>query len=639
MNHLETASQTPSSGEMSTESLRKWQRIADLIASVLDAPSVMIVRFAEEGMLVDASSRSPGNPVPSGARFEIDGTHFCEVVYESRSTVVIDDARGDLRWAGSHAMKMGFVSYLGVPLHFPNGAFFGTICAFERKADAFSDKARGLLEEFREVIEWDLVLASRNRESAVAELENRRERIQRDNRVLVELATGPGIAGGDAGAFLRSVTAAVAETLGVERVSVWLHSPARTHLSCLDLFELSARSHSHGTEVAVRDYPDFFRALETERVIDAHDARADPRTSEFRTGYFERLGIVSVLNAPVRSGGRLEGVVCLEHTGATRIWTTDDQRFAGAISDLVSLALEDQRRRRTESELREAVRMNRDYVRELSNTNEELRRANEQLKELDRLKNTFLAAVSHELRTPLATIQGAVENLLTGMTGRITEMQLRMLEIISRNAGRLNRLIENLLEYSRLSSGRFSIAASHIDLRQPVRHAIENFRPLAERAGLKLVGTLPEDPVMTMADHDRIIQVATNLLDNAIRFARTEMIVSVTHVDGTAVLTVADDGPGIGGDLVSGLFQQVPRAEMRQSGTHLGLGLSIVKAIAEAHGGTVTVESPVLNAEEETPGGPAREATPRFGPRFTGAGGTCFRVSIPVRPPNGMLVS
>jgi adenylate cyclase len=415
---------------------------------------------------------------------------------------------------------------------------------------------------------------------------------QRHNRVLVRLATGSSITGGDFDAFLRCLTEAAAETLEVERASVWLFSPDRTRLRCVDLFERAAWNHSQGIELGARDYPAYFRALETERVIDAQDACGDPRTAEFRAGYLEPLRIVSLLDAPVRWGGRLAGVVCHEQVGKERPWTSEDQAFAGSLGDLVSIALEDQQRRRTEEALREAVRTNRDYVRELSNANEELRRANEQLKEMDRLKSTFLAAVSHELRTPLATIQGAVENLLTGMTGRITEMQLRMLEIISRNAGRLNRLIENLLEFSRLSSGRFSIAASHIDLRQPVRQAFENFRTLADRGGLKLSGAIPEDAIMTMADHDRIIQIATNLLDNAIRFARTAAALSLSARDGSATLTVEDDGPGIDAELLPRLFQQFPRADIRSAGTHLGLGLSIVKAIAEAHGGSVTVASP-----------------------------------------------
>jgi PAS domain S-box-containing protein len=181
--------------------------------------------------------------------------------------------------------------------------------------------------------------------------ENRNDHLLRQTRALVELARS-GAVGQSLEAAFEQITRAAAETLGIERVSVWLYDADHTAIRCADLYEMAERRHTRGGELRAEDYPSYFAALQTERAIAADDARSDPRTREFKATYLEPLGISSMLDAPIRAAGRMIGVVCHEHIGPPRSWTDDEQRFAGSIADAASLAYEENERRRTEAALR-----------------------------------------------------------------------------------------------------------------------------------------------------------------------------------------------------------------------------------------------------------------------------------------------
>lgn len=206
----------------------------------------------------------------------------------------------------------------------------------------------------------------------------------------------------------------------------------------------------------------------------------------------------------------------------------------------------------------------------------------------------FFASIVHELRTPLVSILGASEAMLGGMSGRVTESQQRLLEIIGRGGDRMVRLVDNLRELVRAESGRFSLTVHPLDLREPVRQAMAALRPLAENAGVQLIGDLPASEVAIRGDVDRLVQVATNLVENAIRHARRTVRVQVRSDDEATELIVADDGPGVPADQAEALFAPWRRggAEPGGSTTHLGLGLTIVRHLVEAHGGTVRAVSP-----------------------------------------------
>jgi hypothetical protein len=148
----------------------------------------------------------------------------------------------------------------------------------------------------------------------------------------------------DALQAIRRVDELAAETLRIQRVSVWLirKDPRRIH--CVDLFERSESRHSQGTELRESDYPAYFVALKSERTIAAHNAVRDPRTEEFAAGYLRPQGIEAMLDVPIWSAGEMVGVICCEHVGSARVWNADEETFAYLLSSFVGLALSLDRR-------------------------------------------------------------------------------------------------------------------------------------------------------------------------------------------------------------------------------------------------------------------------------------------------------
>lgn len=189
----------------------------------------------------------------------------------------------------------------------------------------------------------------------VDELARTQERLRAGHVTLMHLARSESLGRGDVEATLRELAAAATAFLGVARSSVWLYDADQTAIQCMELFVSAAGTHERGVELFAKDFPAYFAALKTERAIDAHDAHTDPRTREFSEPYLAPLGIVAMLDAPIRVGGRMIGVTCNEHIGAPRRWTADEVQFASSLADLVALALESGRRRETEEQLRTMV--------------------------------------------------------------------------------------------------------------------------------------------------------------------------------------------------------------------------------------------------------------------------------------------
>jgi len=175
-------------------------------------------------------------------------------------------------------------------------------------------------------------------------------RARRQTQLLVEMAKRPSVHAGALDDALREITEAAARTLEVARVGVWFYTAGRTAIRCADLFDRRTVMHSAGVQLEASTYPLYFRSLEGERAIVAHDANIDPRTAGF-ADYHLSVGITSVIDAPIRHRGQIAGVVCHEHVGAPRSWTVEDESFAGAIADLVAMALDARERRDAQESL------------------------------------------------------------------------------------------------------------------------------------------------------------------------------------------------------------------------------------------------------------------------------------------------
>jgi len=218
-------------------------------------------------------------------------------------------------------------------------------------------------------------------------------------------------------------------------------------------------------------------------------------------------------------------------------------------------------------------------------------------KRLERVRTDFVANVSHELRTPLTAIQGFAETLLSsGFADR--ERALHFVSIIDRQAGRLSRIIDDLLILSDLELGKMRVRRRVVELEPIVREVVELLAEPARRGGIAL--TMDLSPELRVdADPDRLTQVASNLLDNAIKYTPQGGRVRIAGralEDGSAVeLSVEDSGVGIPAEDLPRLaerFYRVDKARVRERGG-TGLGLSIVKHIVQAHGGTLRFDSRV----------------------------------------------
>ena len=170
--------------------------------------------------------------------------------------------------------------------------------------------------------------------------------------VLARLARSTVMENGDLSGVLRAITEAAATALQVERVNIWVFDRERTRVRCIEAYARGTGRHTEGDEILAAEAPSYFAALAELRTVAAFDARHDPRTRELAS-YLEPRGITTLLDAPLYQGGELSGIVCHEHVGPARQWSAAEQAFAGSVGDLVSLAIEADRRIRAERSLRE----------------------------------------------------------------------------------------------------------------------------------------------------------------------------------------------------------------------------------------------------------------------------------------------
>ncbi len=215
-------------------------------------------------------------------------------------------------------------------------------------------------------------------------------------------------------------------------------------------------------------------------------------------------------------------------------------------------------------------------------------------KEVDKMKTEFVSIVSHELRTPLATMKEFVSIISDEIPGKLTKDQKEYIGIIKGNIDRLARLISNLLDISKIEAGKIELKMSSINLNSFISGFISSFSKRAKDKGLELKVNLPEKQIDIYVDAEKIIQVFTNLMANALKFTKEGCIeISAREKENEVECSVADSGIGISGDdlpNVFGKFQQFNRVSVAgEKGT--GLGLSIAKALVELHHGKIWVES------------------------------------------------
>ena len=319
------------------------------------------------------------------------------------------------------------------------------------------------------------------------------------------------------------------------------------------------------------------RAVIDRQTVHIHDLAAVPR-QDLRATLSRTLGARTVLATPLMREGYPLGVIQIRRT-EVRPFSERQITLLKTFADQAVIAIENVR-----------------LFQEIQDKNQQLEVANLKLTELDRLKSDFVANVSHELRTPLTAIKGAVDLVLREVAGPLTEKQSHYLTRVRSNTQHLAGLINDLLDLSKIESGKIEVRSSPISLGGLVHEVVETLRPIAAEKEITLEATISAPSILVWADRDKINQVLMNLIGNAIKFtpAQGRVAVSASRNGKESVqVSVSDSGPGIPPDekekIFDKFYQIAEVGEVKPKGT--GLGLAICKALLELHGGRIWVDS------------------------------------------------
>lgn len=274
------------------------------------------------------------------------------------------------------------------------------------------------------------------------------------------------------------------------------------------------------------------------------------------------LGIVSYTCVPIRYSGRRHGVLSFLRTGPAHRYGQPDLAVAEEFARRTGLAIENARLYR---EAHEAIRA----------------------------RDEFLQIASHELKTPLTPLQMQLDTLGRALSkaGVQSERLLSKLEMASRQAARLNRLVESLLDVARITSGRFVLEIEEFDFADMIRDVVERFRSEAKKAHCDVIVQV-EGEIVGKWDRLRIEQILSNLLSNAFKYGEGKPVeISARAGDDMVRLVVTDHGIGIEKDALERIFDRFERAVSMRHYGGLGLGLFIARQIAEAHGGSIVAQS------------------------------------------------
>jgi len=230
----------------------------------------------------------------------------------------------------------------------------------------------------------------------------------------------------------------------------------------------------------------------------------------------------------------------------------------------------------------------------------ELEKANQELKKIDEMKSEFVSVASHELRTPLAAIKNAVQLMLQGKTGEINENQAKFLSMADRNINRLTSILNSLLDLSRIESGKIALKFEELELRSSIEFILSSLKPQADGKSIQLKMKIAEKLPSVYGDREKVEQILTNLLGNALKFTPEggEIFVSANPFENggnmdMVAISVKDSGIGVPKDQLDRIFEKFHQVEdsLRRSIAGTGLGLAITKGLVEVQYGKIWVES------------------------------------------------
>src|SRR3989454_5724085 len=311
------------------------------------------------------------------------------------------------------------------------------------------------------------------------------------------------------------------------------------------------------------------------------------RLTPFNLKPIREAGVISIVCAPLKSKEHILGYIGAAR-GAQRC-TQEDLDLLVTIAGEVAVALDNAKAYRQLEHLAQSLEQRGQHRTQL------LLGGNRRLQDLGKLQSELVSTVSHRLRTPMTSIKGYVDNILDGLTGALTERQSYYLNRVKSNVERLTRMINELLDLSRIEAGKVDLNLGNVRMREFVSEVVEGFQGMAQQKGVALRTHQPDELPVIRCDHDKLHQVLTNLIQNAIKFTPTGgevQVESQVRADGFLTIGVIDTGCGIPPHELDKVFEQFYRGESASpDDPRWGLGLAIAKSLVKLHGGQIWVES------------------------------------------------
>jgi signal transduction histidine kinase len=545
------------------------------VRHILHADTAALLLVDPDGKeLVARAAKGLEEEVERGVRIPLAKGFAGRVAGERKAIMLADVSRADV--VNPLLREKGIVSMLGVPLVFEDRVT-GVLHVGTLRRRRFDAEDAQLLQLVADRIALGIEYAR-----LYEEANQRRDELARQASRLHTLAEASQMFAAEhleLGPLLETVVRRTAELVG-DVCTIRLLSPDARTLTVAAFFHRDREAHDALRPLLSAGSQPADRGLAASVVATGRPLRipvADPE--EIRRAldphywpYLDRFPMHSVLIVPLRVQFRVTGVLAITRTTPGRPFEADDEVFLQDLADRAALAIENARL----------------YA--------DARSARLEAESANRAKDEFLAVLSHELRTPLTPILAWTRLLRGGLDARTTT---RGLEAIERNALGQTQLVDDLLDVSRIVSGKMRIERRPLDPAAVVRAACDSARLTAEAKGLTLATEIDAGGAVVSADPDRLRQVVANLLSNAIKFTPRGGRIDVTlaPTETTVEIVVADTGVGIPASVLPRIFERFSQADSTSTRAHggLGLGLAIVRSLVELHGGEVTAHSPGAN--------------------------------------------
>jgi signal transduction histidine kinase/putative methionine-R-sulfoxide reductase with GAF domain len=518
---------------------------------LLDDETGDLVLVASRGLSAPTRRRQLGEGPPG-------------LVVQRGEPIVVERLSTNPDLARSRLRQEGYESYMVVPLRL-HQKLVGTLSLFTKAARAFETYERRFFSQVGLTVENALLYEEAARREREAGFLDRATQLFNST---LQLDT-----------VLQQVVQMATEVLG-ESCTIHLIEEGKEHLTPVATYHADLEIRKARWRI-LRDNPT--RIGDPASVVGLAAVNGQPylvknARVEASVKFADRLGIASFIAAPVIAKDKILGVLATSIMSPLRQFTQRDLRLATALADRAALAIENARLYEQERVLRHT-----------------LEGLNHQIQEVNRRKTDFVTLVSHELRTPLTSMTGFIALLLEGQGGPLRKRQREWLEMIGDNAARLVTLIDDLLDMARIEVGKIELKRTPLDLAPLIREVASALRPQLARKGQWLTFDLAHALPAILGDADRIRQILTNLLSNAMKYTAPGGRITITACGDTnhVQIAVRDTGIGLSSEDQEQLFTPFFRAQhdaiQEIGGT--GLGLAITRVLVELHGGAITVTS------------------------------------------------